>query len=232
MSGLTVQDIYDFVWTHLDVDDSDLPESLLDHWMKDAHIRIISFFDESPTWLQEEYTFSTAVDVQGYDLDDIGTIPLHVVDEIRSPNFSLTPRSHRQVREQYRVDAPSGRPQEFSQWGRTIYLWPKPSSIEVFYILGIRNPDYSWVGEVAEEPDLPEEFHQLIAQWTLSRAYAQQDDPEMANFFREEFARELKNVASRWMSNLTALPLIMNGGRRHEAYRTQRNLGALIYDWE
>jgi len=236
MSQMSAANIKTYVLDHLDIDDDELKSSLLDHWMEDAVIRIIAYFDESPVWLQVEYSFDTVAGQQVYDLDSFAGLitptPLQAVDEIRGPNYSLTPRSHRQVRESYRVDAPSGRPQEFSQWGRSIYLWPKPSAAETYYILGIRRPDLNWVTSVNGYPDLPEDFHHLIAQWTLSRAYAQQDDIEMADFYRSEFTRELANIASRWISNLTALPMVMNGGRQREPYRTERALGPTIFDWE
>ena len=242
MAKMTASDIRTYVRDHLDVDDSDIPDSLLNVWMRDAVIRIISFFDESPVWLQVERTFTTSPNVQSYDLENtlgLGSIvvpillPLQAIDEVRGPNYSLSPRSHRQVRESYRVDAPSGRPQEFSQWGTKIFLWPKPADAEVYYVLGIRRPDWNWLtSTVNPVPDLPEEFHPLVAQWTLSRADAQQDDPDMANLYRGEFGAELSNVASRWIGDVTALPMIMNGGRSHEPYRTQRTLGPLIYGWE
>ena len=236
MSAMTVSDIRSFVYSHLDVESDELPSSLLDVFMRDAVIRIISFFNESPTWLQVEYSFTTVPEQQAYSLDATSGLttptPLQAIDEVRSPLFSLTPRSHRQVRASYRTDAPSGRPQDFSVWGRTLYLWPKPVDAEAFSVLGVRQPDWDWVSSGSTTPDVPEEFHPLIAQWTLSRAYAQQDDPEMADFYRGEFVSELGNIASRWTANLTSQPLVMNGGRRSEQYRTARTLGPLIYTWE
>ena len=236
MAGMTATTIRSFVRTSLDVDAEDIPDSLLDVWMQDAVTRIISHFGESPVWLQVEYTFTTVPSVQSYNLDTTEGLkvpqPLQTVDEVRSPLFSLTPRQHRQVRESYRTDSPSGRPQEFSLWNRDLFLWPKPVAAEAIQVLGIRKPDWNWITTGSGAPDMPEEFHTLIAHWSLARAYAQQDDPEMANFFRGEFASTLVSTATRFINNVTALPMVMNGGRRHEPYRTARTLGPLIYDWE
>lgn len=242
MAGMLASEIRSFVRTSLDVDVDDIPDSILNVWLSDAVTRIISYFNESPTFLQVEYKFDTIIGQQSYKLDTLATFtdvntgltitqPLQAVDEVRGPNYSLTPRQHRQVRESYRADAPSGRPQEFSHWGRDLYLWPKPASVETVYLLGIRSPNWNWVTSNLV-PDLPEEFHVLVAHWALARAYAQQDDPEMANFFRGEFAGTLENLAARFKTNATALPMVMNGGGRREPYRTQRTLGPLIYDWE
>lgn len=237
MAAMTASAIRSFVRTHLDVDSDELPNELLDLFMRDGAIRIISFFDESPVWLQSEYYFYTVADQQAYDLDSTAGMtsptPLQSVDDVRGANFSLTPRDHRQIRSEYRDDAPSGRPQAFSQWGRTLYLWPAPATTnDYFWVTGIRQPDWDWVTSSDQTPDMPEEFHPLIAQWALSRSYAQQDDPEMANFYRSEFSTELKNLAKRWRGTVTAQPLIMNGGRRTEPYRTQKALGPLTYGWE
>lgn len=236
MPSMTATTMRGFVRENLDVDDSDLSDTLLNVWLRDAVIRIISFFDESPIWLQAEYTFNTVAGQQSYDLDTTvgltSPAPLQAVDEVRGPLYSLSPASHRQIRGSYRTDAPSGRPQHFSQWGRSIYLWPKPSAVETFSLLGIRRPNWDWLTTTTAVPDIPEEFHILVAYWALSRAYAQQDDPEMANFYRQEFAGDLKNIAGRWLAIPTALPMVMNGGIRAEAYRTSKSLGPLIYDWE
>lgn len=236
MASMDANAIRQFVWSHLDVDSEELSADLLNVFMRDAVIRIISFFDESPIWLQVDYSFNTVANQQSYDLDStIGLItpqPLQVVDEVRGPLYSLTPRPHRQIRSEYRVDAPASRPQNYSIWGRKLYLWPKPADAETYNILGIRRPDWDWITSGTATPDVPEEFHPLIAQWTLSRAYAQQDDPEMADFYRSEFTSELSNISTRWINNLTAQPLIMNGGRISEPYRTQRTLGPLTYPWE
>ena len=241
MAGMTASEIRTFVATSLDVDESDIPDEMLNVWMRDAVTRIISYFDESPTFLQVEYSFQTAIDQQSYNLDTLAlftnesefpvvgaSYPLQAIDEVRGPNYSLTPRQHRQVRESYRGDAPSGRSQEFSLWGRDLFLWPKPSEVETYYLLGIRQPNWDWT----ENIDLPQEFHILVAHWALARAYAQQDDPEMANFYREEFAGTLTSIASRFVSNTTALPMIMNGAGMREPYRTSRVLGPLVYEWE
>lgn len=244
MAGMTANSIRDFVRTSIDVDDEDIPDVILDVWLQDAVTRIISYFDESPTFLQVEYSFETEVDQQSYNLDTLALFtnesaspvttavyPLQVIDEVRGPNYSLTPRQHRQVRESYRGDAPSGRPQEFSFWGRDLYLWPKPSSVETYYLLGVRQPNWDWTANDLE-PDLPEEFHVLVAHWALARAYAQQDDPEMANFFRAEFEGTLRSLASRFMTNTMALPMVLNGAGSREPYRTSNVLGPLTYDWE
>lgn len=222
MAGMTAAEIRKFVRDSLDVETDDIPDSILNVWMNDAVTRIISYFDESPTFLQVEYSFVTSVEVQKYSLDStVGLTdpePLQAIDEVRGPTWSLTPRQHRQVRESYPRTAGSGNPLEFSIWGRDLYLWPKPSVEETFHVLGVRKIDTDWATAGTGVPDLPEEFHILIAHWALARAYAQQDDPEMANFYREEFAGTLTSIATRFVANTTALPMIMNGGslRRHD----------------
>lgn len=238
MAGMTASAIRKYVRDMLDVDELDIPSDMLDVWMRDAVTRIISYFDESPTFLQVEYSFDTVPNKQSYDLDTLnlykdtstGIVPLRslqVIDEVRGQNFSLTPRQHRQVRETYYVASQgAGRPVEFSMWGRSLFLWPKPVAIETHYLLGIRQPNWNWITSDST-PDLPEEFHILVAQWALARAYAQQDDPEMANFYREEFAGTLASTATRFVANATALPMIMNAGAR-DRDQTSRTLGPLF----
>lgn len=225
----------DFVRTHLDVDSTELPNSLLDVFLIDGFNRVIGWFDESPSFYEVEYSFDTIASTQAYNLDTtsglISPTPLQFIHDVRGPTWSLQPADHRGMRKLYRTEsAPAGTPTRFSIYGRTLYLWPPPATVRTYTITGLRQPQ-DWLTSSAP-PDCPNDFHELIAFWALNRGYAQQDDPQMASFYRDEFTAELKNRGQRYVHGNDAVPFQINGGRQRDKWRTEHVLGPLIYDWE
>lgn len=235
MATMSPTEIRQYVYDHLDVESSEVPTSVLDVFMQDGYNRIVGYFDDSPTWLHVEYTFTTIAGQQAYDLDSTGGLtsptPLQTIADVRGPTWSLKPKPHRQMREQWQqATAMTATPQMWSQWGRSLYLWPAPSGAQVMTIDGTRQP-MDWLATNAA-PDCPAEFHRVIADYTMGRTYAQQDDPETATIFLDAFLPAVKQLATRYYDGTKAQPVVVNGGKRMEPFRTQKALGPLVYPWE
>lgn len=231
---MALADIQTFVRDALDVDTTDLTDSVLNLFIQDGFDKVIGYFDESPTFYQVEYSFQSTPGKQDYTFDtDLPTspTPLQSIDDIRGDTWSLRPADHRQIRAVYRQSAPQQtRPTEFSVWGRTLFLWPIPDTAATFFVTGIRQPQ-DWI-TAAGTPDCPPDFHNLIALWALGRGYMQQDDIYTGSFLRDEFYTELANRAGRYLHANDAQPILVNSTRKPDKWRTERVLGPLIYDWE
>lgn len=236
MVMLAPTDIRSYVYEHLDIEADEISSAVLNVFMEDAYNEIVGFFDESPTWLHVEYTFTCVAGTQSYDLDTeadlIVPTPLQTITDVRGPRWTLKPVSHRQAREGYRQDTVNtGTSSEFSTWGRSLFLWPIPTADEVYTITGTRQPT-DWL-TLNDAPDCPQEFHRLIADYTLGRAYIQQDDPETGQVLLNAFQPALHRLATRYFDSNDAQPLVINEGRgNRDAYRTSNVLGPLIYTWE
>lgn len=223
--ALSLQNIRDFVRDHMDTDEEELPNSLLDRFIQDGSDRIDNY---SRTWgfRAVEYTLPVVSGTQSYDLDSEATLiapaPLRDIVDLRGPSFTLTPSDHRLERERASTTANSGTPRAWTLWGRSLYLWPVPSATADYTIIGYREAT-DWIS-VNDSPDFPDTFHELIAWWALNRAYAFLDDPEMSAFYRDEFALELRGRAKKYLTGADSAPFVMGGGRRG---LTTNNLGPL-----
>lgn len=229
---MSLQEIRDYARLHLDIDEEDTPDLLLDVWAREGFNRVARAEDEY-SFYSIVVPFTTVAAQQAYDLTTIaGGTPASIVakvKDVRGDSWALSPADHRQMREHYRSTSPtSGTPRHFSQFGTDLYLWPTPGGESALELTGYRRP-YDWVAQgAAATPDLPDEFHDMIAMWVLHRLYAQQDDPEMANHYREYFAGSFSTLRREYTRGLVAQPLIMNGGTRSGGFPSSR----LLYDFE
>lgn len=235
MANLSPADIRQYCYDHLDVESDEVPTSVLDLFMQAGYNEIVGYFDDSPTWLHVTYTFETVAAQAEYDLDStVGlTDPtsLQTIADVRGPRWQLTPKPHRQMRDEWRQESQSvATPSMWSQFGRSLWLWAAPTSAEEYTITGTRRPK-DWLA-VNDVPDCPEEFHRLIADYAVGRLYAQQDDPEMAQLYLNSFKPTLANLAKRYYDGTKAQPVVVNGGKRRDLWRNERALGPLIYEWE
>jgi hypothetical protein len=230
--SMSLQDMRDFVREHLDSDDEELPDSLVDRFIYNGSNKVETY---SRTWdfRAVEYAFTTTTDTREYDLDSHADLtdpaPLADVVAIQGDSYELKPQDHRKMRLTYPPNSDSaGSPLHFTKWGRTLYLWPTPSSAIDYTVVGYRQ-GRDWIS-LNLSPDFPNDLHELIAWWALNRAYVFLDDPELADFYREEFDRELRIRSRPYLTGLDAQPFQINGGM--QAGGSVRWANRARYDWE
>jgi hypothetical protein len=235
---MTLPDLRGFVRDHLDLDPTELPDSLLDRFIADGFNRIDNY-SRVWTFRAVEYTLSTVAGAQAYNVANRATPPrvdsiakpLQQVVDVRGPRFGLVPRDHRQMRSAFRTtNAQQSEPRYFTMFGENVYLWPTPNAVYALTVTGYRLPDDWMASSLA--PDLPEEFHELVGWWALNRAYGHQDDPEMANFYRQEFDTEVKSRARRYVTGNQSQPMRLNEGIGEDELLVRNGLGPLFYPWD
>lgn len=233
MEGLTRTEIRAFVRDHLDVDDQELPDTLLDFFINDGHFRIDNYSDQW-SFRDVEYEFDSEADVAAYDVSSALlrvtgiTAPLARIVDISSADDGIIPQAdHHQMRRRFSGSTESATPRWWSRRGNDVYLWPTPSAVVTYTIDGYRRSDNSWISD-DDEPDFPEEFHELIGWYALSRGYAQQDDLEASTFFRNEFAQQLKERAKQYLPRHDEGPATIIGDTRSGSDMPAR----LRLDWE
>lgn len=181
--SMTVQDLRDYVRVSLDVDEEELPDTLVDAWGQEAQARVILAI---PSWhaLQANYTLVCTPAVQAYDFTTF-SVPDTVAEVlgVEDDNRILQPMSHNRAVERF-VNLSTGRPYVFSIYGDLLYLWPSPGEARTYQIRALREAQI--VFGPADTPDSPPEFHSLIGEYMLARAYEQQDDEIMS---QQKFAR-------------------------------------------
>lgn len=229
--SMTVLDMRTFVREHLDSDSEELPDSLLDVYRREATNRI-ELSSQRWSFYESEFSFDTVAGDQTYPLTSfsvtIGTKTSYLdsVLGVEGPTWRLDPIGHESARERFAATTYQGRPRWWSLWADTIYLWPTPTAIESFVVRGYRSPLEATAS--SDLPDLPSEFHTLIAEWMLGRAYMQMDDERMGMQFLAAVEGQLAVLRERYETSHRAGMSIMGGKRRGPAF----DQGRLLYPWE
>lgn len=225
---MTLDEIRAFVRGFPDIDSSDLPNSVLDPIISDQAYRIAS---AERTWdfYEVSYSFATVAGTQAYSLDSLGTYPVRDVSHVQGPTFTLRPAAHQALQMKYPNPSTTATyPRSWSKWNRSLYLWPKPSSMQTHTLWGYRDP-IDWVSQGAgAEPDLPTEFHMIVAKLALSVAYIQQDDFYASDVLQREANTELANLRTRFIGEGPQGPIVLGGGNRDIGLSD----GAALFPWE
>ena len=224
--SLNLQQIRDYVRGHLDIDTEDLPDVVLDIFIQEGSNRIDRAEKRWP-FRAARWTYSTVAATDEVPFTSIGT-GVREIKAIKGPRWNLTwvgtdladwawPENTTQ----------SSEPTHFYVEDGTLYLFPVPDGAYTLQVRGYATQT-DWIAAGAgAEPDFPSELHNTVALWALAKAYAQQDDPEMAQLYERQFADEL-NLYRRMLNDTPApQPLVLNGG-----FGVQRPGGRLRYDWE
>lgn len=216
-----------------DLDNVDLPNSLIQQYLKDGFQRIVNLERRWPMY-EASYTFNTVNNQREYPISGIGSGDLREVVSLvdTSTSGNRLQMSSADVAEGIwngSFDTPS-RPLYYVEWGEIIRLYPKPDGVYPISVRGYRKPSYLWVANTTLEIDCDERFHLPLAYYAISQAYRRQEDNEMMNSYKQSFD-EAVSLARRDMMRIpSSQPLVMSSGtaRFSEKYWLEslgRNLG-------
>lgn len=213
-----------------DLDTVDLPNSLLDTFVKEAFQRIVALERRWPFY-QETYTLSTATNQRSYDIVNIGDIReiVSIVDTTSSGN-RFTEIAYDDAEEIWlgNTDVAS-RPYFWAVWGNQIHLYPKPDVSYPLTIRAYRNPSYAWLDNDLSEIDLDGWFHVLLAYYALARVYQRQEDNEMAMMYQRSFEEGVAMARRDLMKARSHRPLLLSGGKKYPTMRRWlQTLGATL----
>lgn len=197
-----------FVRTQLDLDETDLPDILLDLYVQDGYDHIISLENRWPFF---ETTWSVAIPT------GLGaTLPVDA-DTIES---LIAPGGRRMWRvdprwgeDNFGGDTTGGTSRYWSQINRTITLYPPSASDLVCYARGFRKPTDWIAGGASAEVDADTRLHLPICWYACSVGYAQQEDEVLEATYLNRF-HEAANIAhTAVMRPWPGSPRILNGTR-------------------
>lgn len=218
MSAMTLGQIRTQVQGMLDIVSGDIPVSVLDTFIAQGFDAIV-YSEKRWPFYEVSTTFSTVAGQSDYTLSATGAGVTNGMREI----FSL--RTDRQIcsyvgRDLADANHPlnglaSGSPTHWSYWDDTVRFYPTPGGVETIYMRGIRNPAefpsaIDGTGDPNLYPDLPDPFQPLLAVYAASKAYLQQEDPQMAAQYSGQFVMELDNIARRYADSPAPQPMILN----------------------
>lgn len=223
---ITVDEFRSYPLQFLDIDEEDLPLTLIDRFIAEGFQRIIRIARRWPFYETTE-TLSTTAEVATYSLSTVSKIR-----SMHGPRGELEWMDEPMARDEfwlYTTPVPAGWPRAWSEFGDGFRLWPTPDAAYSMTVLGYRDPDTSWIQTASGVPDMPEQFHEILLNWVMYRTYLQQDDPTMAQIELQNFTQGLTEMTAEEMSSpMSTKHLVMGGGAPQRLPLPKR----LLFPWE
>lgn len=217
---ITLNQLRNQVRAMVDLDEADLPNSVVDQFAREAFQRIYTLERRWP-FLQKSFTLTTVAGTRAYTIENIGDIReiISVVDTSLSGE-RMTLISYDDAEEIWlgNTDTAS-RPYFFSIWEDKIHFWPKPDDAYPITVRVYRNPTYDWLDSPDDEIDIDEWFHALLPYFVLSRVYQRQEDAELAAMYLRSFEEGVGLARRDLMKASSARPVIMSAGRQYPTMR-------------
>lgn len=205
-----------YVRQHLDLDSTELPNSLIDVWARDASIKINRSRKRWP-FLEASWTLVTTPGVADYSLSDptlFDPLPDEITSIVRNDRRLVYMGRDEAEAAYLPYQEHSGFVTFFNVWNDTLRLYPSPESEDTLYLRGYRKIE-DWVAKGAgATPDFPDEFHDAIRLYLLAMAYLQQEDIEVAAQFTNAFNAEMDLLKKQFGDSPGSFPLVLGGGPR------------------
>jgi len=212
---MDVQGIKNYVRAQLDMDDEELPDSLLDVYLQEAFDRTMAFDNR---WPRNETSWTIAK-IPG---EQTALLPL----DLNLPSLTsawLTGTSSHQllIVDQktaedsfggaYRTDASGDVPAYVSVWNGQLHLWPTPSMASTIQIAirGYRQP--VWTIGASDIPDLDPRLHVTLAYFAIALSYAQQEDEVLEGVYMARWDRDLRQQLRAILDPIHNRPLVLGG---------------------
>ena len=211
----TTQELITFVRDITDLDEADLPSSLIVSYLKDGFQRIINLERRWP-FLETTYTLSTVANQRDYATSTIGSGDLREVTSILDNSTSGNRLSLISIDEAEAVwhgsfDTPT-RPLFYAEWGDVIKLYPKPDTVYPLTVRGYRKTSYTWTTNLNLQVDCDERLHNAIAYYAVAQAYKRQEDPELSNVYKQSFDEAVMLGRKELMRANGHRPMVMSRG--------------------
>lgn len=221
----TLAEFRTYVRTHLDLDATDLPDVLVDEFIREG-ARFIQYNRARWPFYEGVWRVTTQAGIPSYYVTLLQDDPLvfgqpannYVLAEIREirrgSDGTIIPFLGQGTPRQ---PVTPGTPEGFYLWSTTLTFDPAPSQVEEYVILGYREPrDWVASGPTAE-PDTPPAFDGVIRMWALGKAYAHQEESNTSVFFLDSAQYELDRLTAK-LDDLPPGRLVMNSRGRKSQY--------------
>jgi hypothetical protein len=215
---MNLADIRSKVRTIVDMDTVDLPNDLLDMYVRDGFDRMMAIERRWP-FLQKSATLTTVANQRAYNLSAVGDGDFSdIISIINRTNdvVRLSLVSHDDAEATWGGNPePTGRPLHYSIWGSELNLWPAPSTVYTLGIRGYRKP-VDWTANTTTQVDADPRLHQALVYYAVAQVYQLQEDVELSSFYRLSFDENVRLVASDIMKPSSNRPVILSGQPFHD----------------
>jgi hypothetical protein len=205
-------DILDAVRTITELEEDDIPDSLLELFLRDGYNRVVDLERRWP-FLEVTFTLTCTAGQQAYTINDFTNDDIReVISLVKDNSLRLSYIDYDEAETQFlAVETPVGRPTFFSFWNGQIHLFPKPTENYELTVRAYRYPD-DWV-TAGTEPDGPAGFDLPMIYYVVARVYAWQEEVGMAQEYERTFADAISLVRRDLMRPESYSPVVLAGGR-------------------
>lgn len=185
---MTASDLRATVRDITDLDAEDLPDSLLNLYLRDGYYRILDL-EKRWAWLEKSFTFNTVAEQRAYSIANFTADPISqivsIVDETGiGLSLDMVPFDMAETTYVGSYDT-SGDPLFYAIWEGQIHLFPKPNNVRSLKVRGYREPT-DWVGE-DDVVDAAANLHFALVYYACSRIYQRLEDTVMSAEYKKSF---------------------------------------------
>lgn len=186
MARLTLAEIRANARGVAEVSTVDVPDTLMDLFIRDGYNRIIDLERRWP-FLEVSFDMTTVADQEAYTINDFTSDEIREVVSIVDPdNVRLDFVSYEIAEETFKTnDAPAGRPMFASHWAGQIHLFPTPKGVYTLNVRAYREPT-DWV-TAGTAPDGVPAFDLALVDYAVARSYKMQEAFAPAQEFERSF---------------------------------------------
>ena len=232
----TSTDLVNLVRDIIDLDEADLPISLVRTYLRDGYDRVINL---ERTWpfFETSTSFNTVAGQREYPMSSIGAGNLREITSMVDTSISGNRLRLIALEDAERIWSGSldtaARPMYFVEWNSIQFLYPRPDVVYTINVRGYRKPTYDWVNNGTLEVDCDDRLHTALAYYALSRAYQRQEDAEMAAVYKQSFDEAVMLARKEIMRITSHRPAILSGGFPYLSYdRWTQNLGRTLRNYQ
>lgn len=188
---MTLQELRDLVRSQMDVDELELPNSVLDVWFREGFTKAIAAERRWPFYASDwAIVFTDGVATRPADLDDpesvrVGTTRLHRIEQFEGEDY---------------FGSSTGEASYWSEWGESLHLWPATTGTATATVRGFRKPT-DWVATgAASVVDADTRLHMAPAFYALAQAYLQQEDEVLSARYSQQFEETVARARNALMA--------------------------------
>ena len=197
-----------------DLDAEDLPDSLLNLYLRDGYYRILDL-EKRWTFLEKTFTFNTVAEQRAYDISAFTADPIgQVVSIVDNTNIGLRlDMVGHDMAEQTYVGSydTSGDPLFYSIWEGKVHLFPKPNNVRTLTVRAYREP-IDWITSEGNV-DASANLHFALVYYACSRVYQRLEDTLMANEYKRAFDEAVTLAATNITKPSSHANLRLNAGQ-------------------
>lgn len=197
----------------VDLDTDDLPDSLLDLYIRDGYYRILDV-EKRWAWLETSFSFTTTPNmrsylISGFTVDPISQV-VSIVDNVGvGARLELIGYEEGEATYIGSYDV-AGDPLFYAVWNDRIHLYPKPQTARTMQCRGYREPR-DWIG-LDDTVDAHPSLHFPLVYYAVSRIYQQLEDAQMSAIYKQSFDEGVAMAASNITKPTSHGHLMMSSG--------------------